>query len=408
MALVAILADDLTGAADSAAAFVSSGLTAAVLLDRTLSAPPADVLAYNLATRLRSASEAEAITERAVDLALAAGAGQLYRKVDSVLRGHVGPETAATLTALARRTGRRPFAIASTAFPATGRTVLGGRVHIDGSPGTAGDLAACLTEVGLRVRTIPLPVVRSGGRALGRVCRDAVEAGVDVLVPDTESDADLAAVAMAGATAAAGRPLVWVGSAGLAHHLPAALGLRAVGQPGPRAPWRTGRTLTVTGTRSPVAHAQHRRFGLATGAAAVVIPPDALLAGEQGPAMRPAHRALAAALAVGDAGLAVDPGRRVGPEDATELTAALGRFVAGHLSDVALLAMTGGETAQAVLAALGVAAVDVLAELEPGVVLVAAGHGPAPPMVTKAGGFGDQDTWVRCLAGDGRRFDHTA
>jgi 4-hydroxythreonine-4-phosphate dehydrogenase len=58
--------------------------------------------------------------------------------------------------------------------------------------------------------------------------------------------------------------------------------------------------------------------------------------------------------------------------------------------------ITGGDTAQATLARLGVRSVDVRTSLFPGVV-----HGTAPfagqelGIVTKAGGFGDPDLFVR-------------
>jgi 4-hydroxythreonine-4-phosphate dehydrogenase len=58
---------------------------------------------------------------------------------------------------------------------------------------------------------------------------------------------------------------------------------------------------------------------------------------------------------------------------------------------------TGGETARAVLGTLGATRLDVLGELEPGVVRCAV-PGRGLGLTLKAGAFGDPDTLLRCLA----------
>jgi uncharacterized protein YgbK (DUF1537 family) len=406
MPLVVIVADDMTGAADTAAAFAASGLTAAVTL-RSASAASTDVLACNLATRLQDPTRAVAITARAIKAALATGAPHLYRKIDSTLRGHVGTEIRETLSAVERHTGRAPFAVACPAFPAAGRTVLAGLVQVNGRPGhregrTGRDsITRCLGRVGLRVRQIPLAVVRAGAPDLAAAFTAAIRTGADVVAPDAENDADLAVVATAGAVAAArlaGRPLVWVGSAGLARQLPGALGLRCGYSHRLTVVPGHGPVLTVTGTQSLLAHAQHRRLIAATGATPIELAPEMLLAGEGGTGWALAQRELAAALGAGDVSVTIGQETGVPPDRAAELTRGLGRFVAGHVPGTAMLAVTGGETAQAILVALAVDGVDVLGELEPGIALIATPGRPTVPMATKAGGFGDEETWPRCIA----------
>jgi uncharacterized protein YgbK (DUF1537 family) len=406
MPLVVIFADDMTGAADTAAAFAASGLTAAVTL-RSASAASADVLACNLATRLQDPTRAMATTARAIKAALATGTPHLYRKIDSTLRGHVGTETRETLSAVERHTGRAPFAVACPAFPAAGRTVLAGLVQVNGRPGhregrTGRDsITRCLGRAGLRVRQIPLAVVRAGAPDLATAFTAAIRTGADVVAPDAENDADLAVVATAGAVAAArlaGRPLVWVGSAGLARQLPGALGLRGGNSHRRTVVPRHGPALTVTGTQSLLAHAQHRRLITATGATPIELAPEMLLAGEAGTGWALAQQELAAALRAGDVSVTIGQETGVPPDRAAELTRGLGRFVAGHVPGVAMLAVTGGETAQAILVALAVDGVDVLGELEPGIALIATAGRPVVPMATKAGGFGDEETWPRCIA----------
>jgi uncharacterized protein YgbK (DUF1537 family) len=406
MALVVIIADDMTGAADTAAAFVASGLTAAVTL-RASPADSADVLACNLATRLQSPTWAAASTARAVKAALAAGTPHLYRKIDSTLRGHVGTEISETLLAVERHTGRVPFAVACPAFPAAGRTVLAGRVVVKGRPvhrdSQAGHdtVTGCLGQGGPRVQEIPLAMVRAGAPHLATAFTAAIGTGAAVVAPDAENDGDLAVVAAAGVLTSAqlaGRPLVWVGSAGLARQLPGALGLRGGNSHRRAVLPGHGPALTVTGTRSPVAHAQHRRLIAATAATPVELAPQMLLAGESGTGWALAQRELATALCAGDVSVTVGQQTGVPPDRAAELTRSLGRFVAGHVPGVGMLAVTGGETAQAILVALAVDRVEVLGEVEPGVALIAALGRPTVPMATKAGGFGDEETWPRCIS----------
>jgi uncharacterized protein YgbK (DUF1537 family) len=61
------------------------------------------------------------------------------------------------------------------------------------------------------------------------------------------------------------------------------------------------------------------------------------------------------------------------------------------------LLLTGGETAIAVLKALGAGGLRLAGEIEPGVALGALVGGPFAGLglVTKAGGFGDAETLVR-------------
>jgi 4-hydroxythreonine-4-phosphate dehydrogenase len=61
------------------------------------------------------------------------------------------------------------------------------------------------------------------------------------------------------------------------------------------------------------------------------------------------------------------------------------------------LVATGGETARAVSQALGVTRIDLAGQLEPGVVYGRFADGPACPVVTKAGTFGDEGSLIRAV-----------
>ncbi len=218
----------------------------------------------------------------------------LYRKIDSTLRGHVGPELAATLRVLAGGP-HAPVALFAPAFPGTGRTTRGGEVLVkgvllertevwrDARMGVPARPSELLRHAGLRARVIPLERIRGGEGSLEGELERRAALGTDVLVCDAETEEDLAALARAGARL--DRPVVWTGSAGLARHLPAALGLRpaTAGAERPRAPVE-GPVAILVGSRSSIAREQARVLAEEPDLDRLVLQPSVLLAGEGGTA----------------------------------------------------------------------------------------------------------------------------
>jgi len=87
-------------------------------------------------------------------------------------------------------------------------------------------------------------------------------------------------------------------------------------------------------------------------------------------------------------------------EDGLAIVAGLAGLMMAGVEKVGALVATGGETARAVLDAWGIPRLRVRGEVEPGVVFSTTDAWWRDlPVVTKAGGFGDARTLVRC-----RRF----
>jgi uncharacterized protein YgbK (DUF1537 family) len=236
---VLILADDLTGAADSAAAFLGRAGKVAVLLDpgaRT----NAQVVALDLDTRSRPEQPARRIVRRAFSTRRAKRAAILFKKIDSTLRGHVGAELASAMRALP---GGRPVLFAP-AFPGQGRTVRDARLHLAGKP-CSGDLRALLSRAGLPATHVDLAAVR--GSSLAGALRAALATGARALACDAESDADLYRIAGAGLTLRP-KPL-FVGSAGLARALARTFSRR---RPAPRPVVSCRPVITIVGSASAV------------------------------------------------------------------------------------------------------------------------------------------------------------
>jgi uncharacterized protein YgbK (DUF1537 family) len=201
-----LLADDLTGALDSAARFVTLVGPVATTWDAA-----ADALAFDSGTRELSAGEARS---RVALFAPTLATGELaFKKIDSLLRGHVAVELAVCL---------RHFdhCVLAPAFPFQGRITRNGRQL---------------------VRTT------DGWRDTGVDLADALRAqGVSVQVHDATTDAELDAIVATGRRLP-GRVL-WCGTGGLAGAL---AGNRAVPMPVLRAP-----VLALVGSDHPVSRAQ--------------------------------------------------------------------------------------------------------------------------------------------------------
>jgi uncharacterized protein YgbK (DUF1537 family) len=312
---VLILADDLTGAADCAAAFLGRARDVTVSLDGHVRGRAA-VVAIDLDTRSRTEKAARAIVRRAFAGRRVRDARILFKKIDSTLRGHVAAELAAARTALGR--GRQ--VIFAPAFPAQGRTTRSGRLYVNG----------------VLQRGVPrLPML------------------------DAASDADLDVIARYGL--ALGRSPLFVGSAGLARAIARTL-------PGTRRAQRreipARPVITVVGSASPVSARQAAKLSRSG-----LLGNDALL-------------------------VQLEWTRKPASKD-KPVVRRLGLILA-RSAPPAHYVLTGGETARAVLGALGIGELRLLGEVEPGVPFGLARDGTL--VCTKAGAFGAPDTLTRCVA----------
>jgi 4-hydroxythreonine-4-phosphate dehydrogenase len=403
-----VIADDLAGAADCAAACAGRGLEAVVMLhDAEL--PRAQVVVMDADTRCRSAEEAAAEMKR---LTLRHGGPErlIFKKVDSTLRGHVAAELAAMLDARRQTMRERPVAVFAPAFPAHGRTVVGGELLVHGvtlaqtdvwarEKGVAtASIEAMLARAGLRSALVGLETVRTESVKTGELERAMASAArsADVVICDAETDEDLARIAAA--SMMPGRGTVWVGSAGLAQHLPGAAGWRA--EVAAAAPdLALGPTLFVVGSVSRVSREQAERLAALPEVRTVRVPTATLLAGVQSWVKQ--EQAVERALANGfDVLVMPEDDVILNCEEGMSIAGALGRFVSLGAERAGALVATGGETARAVLDGWGIARLRLRGEVETGVAFsIADNWRRALPVVTKAGGFGGPDVLLDC-----RRF----
>ncbi|RPJ84687.1 MAG: hypothetical protein EHM18_11755 [Acidobacteria bacterium] len=124
--LFTVFADDLSGAAEIGGTSLRYGLTSAICVGNARPGGE-QVSIRDLNTRSRAEEEVPSILADALESNAPAASGRLYKKVDSVLRGHVLIE----LTELIQQTGRRR-ALLVPVNPALGRIIHQGMYQING------------------------------------------------------------------------------------------------------------------------------------------------------------------------------------------------------------------------------------------------------------------------------------
>jgi uncharacterized protein YgbK (DUF1537 family) len=386
-----IVADDLTGAADAAAAYGPLA-EVAVVLDPSKGLPDAEVLAVDTDSRYLDPKRAADAATAAMRAAVGSGSA-LYKKIDSTLRGNIAAELAAALRVLSsvKPTGPRPTALLAPAFPDAGRTVADGVLRVNGVPlAGSGDLSAQFDGSGLQPEVIRLAVVRRGVPAVVSAYQGHVTRGADVICCDAVTTADLETLWAAAAELGPG--VLVVGSAGLTRVAARAHGADRPAGPRPAPSRLTGPVLTVLGSYSDLARQQRT---------AITASGEVDLAMVMAPFGQEEQRRVADELATTtrDVLLVPDPTAPVRPEQASQVAAALATAAAALLrerhAELAGLVLTGGETARAVLLAVGVHSFTVLGELDPGVVLSRVPTLGDLPLVTKAGAFGEPATLER-------------
>jgi uncharacterized protein YgbK (DUF1537 family) len=366
---IAVLADDLSGAAEVAGTFLGRATSVSLRLDTFRRWPGVVVADLNT----RTMTQLDAVRTMRAALAEIPAGTRVVKKIDSLLRGHVGAEIAVL--------AKRGPVIVAAALPSLGRTVRNGVLHLGDTP--LHETRAWAAEPELPPHAVadlfvgrPLTLIGTGDGVADAMVR-AADAG-RIAVCDGQTDADLDAIVSAGLRIPG---VQFVGTSALASAVARTL------PPGQttayeRQPATT--VLTVIGTAAPVAASQVESL-VADGARAVTVDARALLHDKADP--EPIQRALSRGSTVVTIGGVLDPA------EAQPVSAALGHFIATaqaqHRPD---LVLTGGETARAVVDAIGITSLRPVHEIHHGAVVSVASDGRR--VVTRPGSFGDANSLV--------------
>jgi uncharacterized protein YgbK (DUF1537 family) len=361
-----LLADDLSGALDAAAAFHRAGRRVRIVWSREAweAAAPDTFVAYTTETRNSDPATAAAQVGAVIAHAQCLGAKLCFKKIDSTLRGPVAAELGAVAAALPE--ARFLFAPAN---PAVGRTVRVGCLLVRGVPVAETEFA----------RDPLSPVRESALRAfVGAIV------GERIVIPDTETTADFAASVVR--MEAGGPNWIPVGSGALARAVAERSARPAMARNDPPATVAAGPILLVCGSAHPLNRAQaeelHRQRR---------VPICELRIEDIAGTVRAAVDSLGRS---GSVSLVVSATRTDSSVALRAIAEATAQIVAE--AKVRRLFVTGGESAFAICRALAIPALDLMAELEPGVCLAhAVTREGGRLLAVKPGGFGGTATWVR-------------
>jgi 3-dehydrotetronate 4-kinase len=370
------IADDLTGATDLGVTLAREGLSVVQVNGvpgAALAVPDADAVVVALKSRTNPPEEAVAWS--LASLAWLKGAERIYFKYcstfDSTPRGNIGPVADALLAALGERR-----TVATPAYPRNGRTVYKGNLFVGDVP---------LAESGMKDH--PLTPMRDSNlvrvlaaqtrRKVSLISHTTVAAGA---VLDAVEDAHLYA-----AGEACRDMRLTTGGAGLAMGIARALGVRR--SRAQSLPKVGGPAVVLAGSCSQATLGQVAAYG----GPAFQIHPERI---DASAAIEWARRHLDSRPLVYASAppKGIVAGRGAAIEEAFR---AIARGLAAQ--GVRKFVVAGGETSGAVVEALGVRALAIGPEIDPGVPWTAAVGGEAYLLALKSGNFGSREFFAKAL-----------
>jgi len=415
--LLGCIADDLTGATDLANTLVRQGMrTVQVIGVPDAKQPLSEAEAIVVALKSRTVPAAEAVAQSRAALAIlqSAGAQQYFFKYcstfDSTDAGNIGPVADALLADLGET-----FTIACPAFPENKRTIYLGHLFVgdvllsDSSmrnhpltPMTDANLVRVLgRQTKGKVGLVPFAVVSRGPEAIRAEFARLRAAGLRYAIVDAIEDGHLFSIGAAGADMR-----LITGGSGIALGLPANFrrrGLLSTSGAAAALPAASGRSAVIAGSCSAATLAQIEHMKQVQPTFAV--DPLALAAGEDvvGRALTWASDRVTGGPVLIHASAP--------PEDVARIQAKLGRERAGEMIEQALaeiaaalvaggvrrLIVAGGETAGAVVQRLGIKALRIGPQIDPGVPWTASIGEPPLALALKSGNFGAVDFFTKAF-----------
>lgn len=385
-----IIADDLTGACDTAAQLAYYNMRTLVTkwYESNVNAD-ANAFALNTQSRHIAPEEAGQRVRHAARTLSNLGATKLYKKIDSTLRGNWIVEIQDLM-----RSGDFDLALIAPAFPRTGRTTVNGCQYAHGRPlertAFANDpyspvvdshiLNLLRRQTSLPSELLPLTSVRKGTDEIINQVERLFGLETRLIVCDAENETDLERIASAGGQI--GRRILWVGSAGLARHWPRITGDLELTHP-PKVSLPKPMLLAL-GSLNPEGRKQAALLESAKRVCVAEINFDRVESQIEQVANK----------------LASDHSILVATTDKQHPSALLVReqFADAvseicHRARIATLVLIGGDTAERICDKLAVSGIRINGELDAGIPYgtIISGILDGVMLVTKAGGFGAED-----------------
>ncbi|MBS7623467.1 four-carbon acid sugar kinase family protein [Candidatus Bathyarchaeota archaeon] len=413
MAKIGVIADDLTGANDTGVQFSKQGLRTIVLTrgrDLEDVSDQVDVLVIDTESRSLPAAAAYERAREAASRLVEAKIPIVYKKIDSTLKGNIGAELDGVMDGAGYET-----AIVAPAFPANKRVTVGGYQLVNMIP--LGRTEAARDPVTpVRESHVPTLIASQSKRRIEHIglaavmdlstlkneMREYIRKGGGVIVVDSVTQNDLRRVAHAASSL--GIHVLTCGPAGLAEELPEAFGL-ILGRP----------VVVVSGSVSEVTM---RQIAAAESSGSIVVTLDAskILDGDRVGEVRrivevaKRHISEGCDVIVSSArskeavseDLKRGESRGMSSIQVSEVIGSVLGEIACELAEsqkIAGLILTGGTTAIQALQSMGMLGTEVDDEVCPGIpsAVIIGGRNAGLRIVTKAGGFGEDDAIMKSI-----------
>jgi 3-dehydrotetronate 4-kinase len=414
--LLGAVADDFTGATDLASMLVTRGMRTL----QTIGVPDAgldtgDAEAVIVALKSRTSPVRQAVDQSldALSWLRGRGARQLLFKYcstfDSTADGNIGPVADALMDAL-----KTDFAYVCPAFPTNRRTIYQGHLFVGDqllsdspmkdhplTPMHDSSLVRLMAaQTKRKVGLVPWHTVMSGKAGIAKAIDGLRASGVAYGVADAITDDDLEALG-----AAAMDHALITGGSGIALALPE--NFRRQGLIGaaadPALPDCPGRAAVLAGSCSQATRGQVARARAGW--------PNRKIDANRVAAGGPVAREIVDWAAAQPADTPVLIYSSADPDEVAAIQARYGRDRAGAMLEetmgaiakglivagVRQLVVAGGETAGAVVSALGVTALRIGPEIDPGVPWTEAPGTPRLALALKSGNFGGEDFFAKAL-----------
>ena len=402
-----ILADDLTGSNDTGVHILSEAESVAVVLhpEEDLSKTDTSNLVVNTNTRFLSPDSAYTVIANLMNIYGKEPDLEIFKKIDSTLRGNVGAEIDAIL-----ENSEFNLVCLTTAGPELRRTVVYGECYVNGELLSETEIASDpfhpistsnisdIVSAQSRYKVGNLLLEELRGKDSGRFkVQSLIDDGCTIIVADSETDDDLQNVVEAFKLPE--RKVLYAGAAGL-------FSAMFKHRPKPESFFSRKHSesmLIVLGSLMPLSRRQLKRLTDKMQIGVTVLAEKSVTASASESVRTAAIEVSVNLNHCRTAVLRTEPTQSDPIENPKQMSTAMGHLVQEVLNDFNLgtLVLVGGDSALGVLDVLGVSCLKLLYEVLPGVAAAEADlpDGRTLTVVTKSGSYGDDDVFCRLIEG---------
>lgn len=402
-----VIADDLTGANDTAIQYRKCGVASVVSVavsENGSEFDGFDVISVNTDSRAMKMQEAYDTVFKACKYFCKKDA-RVYKKVDSVLRGNPGAELDAVMDAL-----DSDVAFVCPAYPGNGRVMENG--IISAAENRIDAVKTFAQDMKRKVFLVPLEKVHEGSDAIIRHIDERVKVGEKVFVIDATCDEELESVYKA-VSSFKGKSVL-CGSAGLAQFDAKALAKNISHKKDNSFSIEgEGVTLLMTGSRNKETRAQIQKVSSDFNVPCVILEKHLIAEGKQQEAIDSCISKIDEQIKKGEKLVVVaisslfeefhmvQKDSEENYKIALELAQCLARFAVAAYDKYKLNAIIscGGDTTLQLCNSLGVYGIEPIEEVAAGIPfgIFIGGKADKLPVITKSGGFGGENVLVECV-----------